>query len=67
MKNKIKTHKATSKRFKVTGSGKVVHNHQKDNDHLKIGKSRAQKSRVNGKGALESRKESIKIKKLISA
>jgi ribosomal protein L35 len=67
MKNKIKTHKATSKRFSVTGSGKVAHNHQKDNDHLKIGKTRAQKARVNGKGSLSATKEIKKIKRLASA
>lgn len=28
MKNKIKTHKSTAKRFKITASGKVVRQHR---------------------------------------
>ncbi len=66
MKNKIKTHKASKKRFKISGSGQIRHNKQGDNDHLKIFKSRAQKSRKKGKTDLGSKKEEIKIKGLIN-
>jgi large subunit ribosomal protein L35 len=62
-----KTHKASAKRFKVTASGKVRHNRQKDNAHLKVNKTRAQKERLNKQPALSSSKEAQKIKSLIGA
>lgn len=63
MKNKIKTHKASSKRFKLSASGKVKHNVQ-GNNHLKAGKNRAQKTRKKGFKVLNSKNEIAKIIKL---
>ena len=63
MKNKIKTHKATAKRFKVTKNKKVRHNKQGDNAHLKTNKNRGQKARKKGKTSLKNKKE---VKKIIS-
>lgn len=66
MKNKQKTHKATAKRFKLTKKGKLMHNRQGDNAHLKANKSSKQKARQKGKDSLGSKRESNKIKKLLS-
>lgn len=62
---KAKTHKATQKRFKLTGTGKIVHNSQGDNSHLKANKSRAQKKRKKGVNELSSKGEQKKIIKLM--
>ena len=64
MKNKIKTHKATKKRFKVTTTGKVVHKKQGNNEHLRIKKSNPRKARLNKQGTLENSTEIKKIKRL---
>jgi len=63
MKNKIKTHKATAKRFKLTGKKKLRHNKQGDNAHLKANKNRNQKARQKGKTILTGgeRKKIIKL------
>lgn len=66
MKNKQKTHKATAKRFKLTKKGKLMHNRQGDNAHLKANKTSQQKARQNGKRALGSKTESKKIISLLS-
>lgn len=66
MKNKQKTHKATAKRFRVTKNGKVMHNHQGDNAHLKANKTAKQKSRQKGVGMLASKKETKTIISLLS-
>jgi large subunit ribosomal protein L35 len=66
MKNKQKTHKATAKRFKLTKTGKLKHNRQGDNAHLKANKTSLQKSRKKGVKFLGSKKESKKIIKLLS-
>ena len=58
-----KTHKATAKRFRITKNGKLMHGSQGDNSHLKVNKSRHQKSRKNGVSALGNKAET---KKLIS-
>lgn len=65
MKNKIKTHKATSKRFQLTTTGRLRHNKQGDNAHLKIKKNRAQKARLKGKSDLSQKTEIQKVKRLI--
>lgn len=65
MKNKQKTHKASKKRFKVSASGTLFHNRQKDNAHLKTGKSSKQKSRLKGRSELTNNTEVKKIKSLI--
>ncbi|MBP9758185.1 50S ribosomal protein L35 [Candidatus Dojkabacteria bacterium] len=65
MKNKQKTHKASAKRFRVTKTGIVLHNRQKDNAHLKTGKTTKQKARLKGQSGLTNNKEINKIKQLI--
>jgi ribosomal protein L35 len=62
---KQKTHKATSKRFKVTPTGKVLHNSQGDNTHLKANKDRGQKARKKGQHGLNNKTEANKIIKLL--
>lgn len=64
---KKKTHKATAKRFKLTGSGKVKHNRQGDNAHLKANKTSTQKLRTKGFKVLGNKKEVKKIINLMSA
>lgn len=64
-KIKAKTHKATKKRFKVTGSGKVLHRGQGDNGHSKNYESRRQKRNPRRIRALTSGKEANKIKRLL--
>jgi ribosomal protein L35 len=66
MKNKQKTHKASKKRFKVTKSGILLHNKQKDNAHLKTGKTRNQKSRRKGQSGLTNKAEINTIRQLIN-
>lgn len=66
MKNKKKTHKATAKRFKLTRKGKLMHNRQGDNAHLKANKTSLQKSRKKGTNQLASKSESKKIISLMS-
>ena len=44
-KNKVKTKKAAAKRFKITGSGRVMHK-QVGQRHLLSGKSRRRKRRL---------------------
>lgn len=61
-----KTHKATVKRFRKTAKGKLVHNRQGDNSHLKTNKNRGQKTRLNKQTALVSAKEARKVKILMS-
>jgi large subunit ribosomal protein L35 len=65
MAHKGKTHKATSKRFKLTATGKVMHKRQGDNTHLKTRKNRGQKVRLNKQGELSNKKESNKVKRLM--
>lgn len=64
-KVKHKTHKATAKRFKITGSGKVSHFRQNDNAHLKTNKTNRLLARQEGKAYLGSKTESKKIKRLL--
>jgi ribosomal protein L35 len=62
---KQKTHKATSKRFRVTAGGKLMHNSQGDNSHLKANKDRGQKARKKGQHVLGNTAETAKIIKLL--
>lgn len=66
MKNKIKTHKASVKRFKVKKSGDIVHYKQGNNDHLRVKKTRNRKARLSGTSVLSSTEQSKKIKKIIN-
>ncbi|MBN1915522.1 50S ribosomal protein L35 [Candidatus Dojkabacteria bacterium] len=61
-----KTHKATAKRFKITGKGKIVHNRQGDNAHLKTNKNRSQKARLNKQKVLASSKQAKNINILMN-
>ena len=45
-KNKHKSHKSAVKRFKVTGTGKIMHRSQKIR-HLKAGKSKRRQRALN--------------------
>jgi len=65
MKIKLKTHKATSKRFKKTSTGKLMHYTQGDNSHLKANKNRAEKARKKGSHALTNKSNIKTIKKLM--
>ncbi len=62
---KQKTHKATSKRFRLTATGKLLHNSQGDNSHLKANKDRGQKARKKGQHSLGNQTETAKIIKLL--
>jgi len=64
-KVKNKTHKATAKRFKITGTGKLMHNRQGDNSHLKVNKSGRQLRRQEGKSVLKSKRETNKLKRML--
>lgn len=63
---KLKTHKATSKRFKVTAKGKLRHKRQMDNVHLKANKSNRTKNRQRKRGFLGSKSQIKTLKKLMS-
>ena len=63
---KIKTHKASKKRFRLTPRGKIIHWKQGDNGHLRSKKNNRQKSRLSGPKKLTQSSEIIKIKKLIT-
>lgn len=65
MKIKFKTHKATSKRFKKTATGLLLHYSQGDNSHLKVNKNRAQKNRKQGAHALTNKGDIKNINKII--
>ena len=60
---KMKTKKSAAKRFKVTGSGKIVH-HQGGNRHLATRKSPKRKRRLR-KGTTLSHAMSSRTKKMI--
>jgi ribosomal protein L35 len=62
---KSKTHKASQKRFKLSASGKLMHNSQFDNSHLKANKDRGIKARKKGQHALGATGEVNKILKLM--
>jgi large subunit ribosomal protein L35 len=63
---KLKTHKATAKRFKVTASGKLKHNKQNDNAHLKTNKNNRTLRRQEGQSMLSSKAETKKLKALMN-
>ncbi len=59
---KIKTHRATAKRFKVTGTGKIMRTH--GGKHLRRNKSKRTKRLADGMVALEGREINKRIKRL---
>ena len=58
-----KTHKGTAKRIRVTGSGKLVAEHQ-NNQHKFEAKSSSRKRRISGTGVL-SKADTPRMKKLL--
>lgn len=62
---KLKTHKGTSKRFKVTANGKVKAK-RAGNRHLQTGKSRSNKRTKSGMSVILIPAEAKKIKTLLT-
>ena len=60
---KMKTHKGTAKRVRVTGTGKLVHEHT-NNQHKFEVKSSSRKRRVDGVGVV-SPADAPRLKKLL--
>ena len=61
---KIKTHKASAKRFSVTGSGKVKIHHSSHRHNLSTNKTQKQKRRLRGAEILSPAMEA-NVKRLI--
>ncbi len=61
--NKVKTHKGTKKRFKITGSGKVMIQHQ-GKGHILTKKSSKRKRRLR-KDVVLSKELAGNVKKLL--
>jgi len=66
MAKKAKTHKATVKRFKLTGRGKLMHKRQGDNEHLMAHKSARAKNRKKHMSEIGSKDQARNLKRLIS-
>ena len=62
-KFKIKTHKATAKRFRVTGSGKVVRT-KGGKSHLRRRKAKRSRSQFDKMQELTNKKEVKRVKRL---
>lgn len=60
---KIKTHSATKKRFKLTGTGKVKSNHS-ERSHRFVSKSKASR-KSNRNTAYVSKARSAEVKKML--
>ena len=60
---KQKTHKGAAKRIRVTGSGKLVAEHQ-NNQHKFEAKSSSRKRRISGVGVI-SKADTPRMKKLL--
>jgi large subunit ribosomal protein L35 len=60
---KLKTHKGIQKRFKITGSGKIMHMHQ-GRSHLRMAKSKRTKRQYDSMAVMSPR-ERKKIMRLI--
>jgi large subunit ribosomal protein L35 len=63
-KFKLKTHKATSKRFRITGSGKIVRTKGRKS-HLRRRKSKRAKRQLQRMHEVKGRKYKKQIKRLI--
>lgn len=63
---KLKTHKSTSKRFKVTGTGKIMRKslQKRNNAHLK-NKSRASRKKLPGSYVISAKGQVRRLKKLL--
>jgi len=62
---KMKTHSATSKRFRVTRKGKVLHRKATGN-HMLTKKSGSQRRRIEGHAEVRATGEQKKIKRLLA-
>ncbi|MGB8980819.1 MAG: bL35 family ribosomal protein [Anaerolineales bacterium] len=62
-KTKLKTHKATSKRFRLTGSGKVVRT-KGGKSHLRRNTSKRAKSQLSVMQTVKGRKIIKRVKRL---
>ena len=62
-KYKLKTHKATAKRFRVTKNGKVLRM-QGNKSHLRRKKSKRTKAKFNGYVEVTNKKDKKRIKSL---
>jgi large subunit ribosomal protein L35 len=63
-KTKVKTRKTVSKRFKVTGTGKLVHRTQ-GRRHLRRNKSKSRQRRQDKPALITNTKEIVRIKRFI--
>ncbi len=61
---KLKTKKSVAKRFKITGTGKVMH-YGAGGGHLLTGKSAKRKRRIKKAAVLHNRGDRKRVKKLL--
>lgn len=64
MKTKIKTKKSVAKRFKITGTGKIMRSHQLRTSHLRRSKSKSALRR-HAKSVVVNKADVSKIKQLL--
>lgn len=62
---KMKTHRATAKRFRITRKGKVLHAKATGN-HMLTKKSGSKRRRIEGMAEVAATKERRKIKRLLT-
>ena len=62
---KMKTHRASAKRYRVTRQGKVLHRKATGN-HMLTKKSSSRRRRVEGMAELTATKEQKKVKRLLA-
>jgi large subunit ribosomal protein L35 len=62
---KMKSHRATSKRFRVTRTGKVLHRKATGN-HMLTKKSGSRRRRIEGMAEVQATNEQKKIKRLLA-
>jgi large subunit ribosomal protein L35 len=62
---KMKTHRASAKRFRVTRGGKVLHRKATGN-HMLMKKTGSRKRRIEGTAELTAVREQKKIKRLLA-
>jgi large subunit ribosomal protein L35 len=61
---KMKTHRATAKRFRVTRKGKVLH-HKATGNHMLTKKSGSRRRRIEGMAEVGTTGERKKLKRLL--
>ena len=62
---KMKSHRATSKRFRVTRTGKVLHRKATGN-HMLTKKSGSRRRRIEGMAEVQATNEQKKIKRMLA-